>query len=381
MNSQNKLINDILSTYNNILENKRIVERAQDLRNTLSKLGYQEKGNELTSGGGDVNTKLTTIVSELLTTFKENNPDVKVRITSGNDAYHKGLDYNSKHKSGDAIDLTIEPYNSETSKSFISLVKNFQKKYPDLGFIDEYTNPSRAATGKHYHLQLGRTQDSTSSTTTKPTTSSTNTGSVSNNSTDNDEDGGFIGNVAKSLVNAIGIKESLDYESLGKKTILRFGDVLIPKKDNSNIKSPVSGVVSKYFNDCDGLTIKFDSEGKTLYLNYCGIESSRFRINQKIKKGETIGSPDYDVKVSLFDSKGNKQQIKSNKKTDSDEEWSSFFKSNNKKTNYSDERDSKDYSRYEDDLARELIKMKDNLFKVNKKNKIEENIKRIKGLL
>ena len=210
MNTQNKLINDILSTYNNILENKRIIERAQDLRNTLSKLGYQEKGNELTSGGGDVDTKLTTIVGELLTEFKKNNPNVKVKITSGNDRYHKGLDYASKHKTGDAIDLTIEPYNSETSKSFISLVNNFQQKYPDLGFIDEYTNPSKAATGKHYHLQLGKTSNSSSP-------------SKSNGEFENDtEDESIVSSITKSVKNAFGLNEGEKIE----KNIKRIKDLL-----------------------------------------------------------------------------------------------------------------------------------------------------------
>jgi 5-hydroxyisourate hydrolase-like protein (transthyretin family) len=372
MNTQNKLINDIMSTYGNILENKRIVERAQDLRNTLKSLGYSEKGSEISSGG-EITSEISNIVSEILKEYKKTNPDVSVKITGGNDKYHQGLSYNSKHKTGNAIDVTIEPYNSKNANDFISIVKKFIQKYRKLGFRDEYTNPSKAATGKHFHLEYNSEGVANNNVT--------NTNSVSDNSTDNDKNGGFLQQVGRSLVNAIGIKESLDYTSLGKKTSLRFGDILIPKKENSNIKSPVSGVVSKYFNDCNGLTIKFESESETLYLNYCGIESSRFRIGQKIKKGEVIGSPDSDVKVSVFNSNGNKQKINSNKKTDSDKGLSSFFKTDSKTTTYPDKSDSKDYSRYDNELAREFIKMKDNLFKVNKKDKLEENIKRIKGLL
>ena len=366
MNTQNKLINDILSTYNNILENKCIIERAQDLRNTLKSLGYSEKGSEISSGG-EINSEISNIVSEILKEYKKTNPDVNVIVTGGNDKYHQGLSYNSKHKTGNAIDVTIEPYTSKNANDFITIVKQFIQKYPKLAFRDEYTNPSKASTGKHFHLEFNSEGVANNNVT--------NTNSVS------DENDGFLTQVAKGLVAQMGVKESLDYESLGKKTSLRFGDILIPKKENSNIKSPVSGVVSKYFNDCNGLTIKFESEGETLYLNYCGIESSRFSIGQKIKKGEVIGSPDSDVKVTLLNSKGNKQKINSNKKTDSDKGLSSIFKTDNKKTTYPDKSDSKDYSRYDNELAREFIKMKDNLFKVNKKDKLEENIKRIKGLL
>lgn len=380
MNTQNKTIKEILSLYDVILENKNVTERAQNLRNTLKSLGYTEKGSEISSGG-EITDEISNIVSEILKEYKQTNPDVKVRITSGNDNYHKKLSYNSKHKTGNAIDITIEPYNSKNASDFITIVKKFIQKYPKLGFRDEYTNPSEAATGKHFHLEYGSggILSPSKDTDTTNTSSDTNTNSVS------DENNGFLAQVAKGLVAKMGITESLDYESLGKKTSLRFGDILIPKKENSNIKSPVSGVVSKYFNDCNGLTIKFESEGETLYLNYCGVESSSFRIGQKIKKGEVIGSPDSDVKVTLLDSKGNKQKINSNKKTDSDKGFSSFFKTNSKTnskiTTYPDKSDSKDYSRYDNELAREFIKMKDNLFKVNKKDKLEENIKRIKGLL
>lgn len=206
MNSRNKIIRDILSTYNNILENKRIVERAQDLRNTLKSLGYSEKGSELTSGGGDVDTKLTTIVSELLTEFKKIEPDVKVRITAGDDSKHREEKYKSSlHNKGKAIDLTIEPHNPDTSKSFISLVKNFQQKYPDLGFIDEYNNPSKYATGPHYHLQLGKT--STDNSNTPSSASTENQVSSWTNNVEFERDP-LISAIGNSLANYFDIKES-----------------------------------------------------------------------------------------------------------------------------------------------------------------------------
>ena len=378
MNTQNKTIKEILSLYDVILENKNVTERAQNLRNTLKSLGYTEKGSEISSGG-EITNEISNIVSEILKEYKQTNPDAKVRITSGNDNYHKKLSYNSEHKTGNAIDITIEPYNSKNANDFITIVKKFIQKYPKLGFRDEYTNPSEAATGKHFHLEYGSggiLQPSKVTDTPTSTDTTTDTGGTTGTTSYN-----FAREMGKSLLNAIGIKESLDYTSLGKKTSLRFGDVVIPKKENSNIKSPVSGVVSKYFNDCNGLTIKFESEGKTLYLNYCGIEPSRFRVGQKINKGEVIGSPDSDVNVSLFNSNGYKQKINSNKKTDSDKGLGSFFRTNSKPTTYPDKSDSKDYSRYNSEIGRELIKLKDNLFSINKKDKLEENIDRIKNLL
>ena len=378
MNTQNKLINDILSTYNNILENRRIIEAADVYDNVDFKDGVV--GNSKPSGD-NINIALLQDIEAAAKAA-----GVKVDITTAVSGHDKG----TRHEKGNAVDIAKingRAVNLSNRSDADKLVRELEK----LGYItnkgETPSIPKAILTfGFKDHNNHVHVSNTTSSPSTAATSTTSNTNSVSGNSTNNGEDKGFVHNIAKSLVNAIGIKESLDYESLGKKTSLRFGDILIPKKENSNIKSPVSGVVSGYFNDCDGLTIKFESEGKMLYLNYCGIDSSRFSINQKIKKGEVIGSPDSDVKVSLFDSRGNKQKFKSNKKTDSNKGLSSIFKTDNKKTDnekttYPDKNDSKDYSRYSNELAREFIKMKDNLFKVNKKDKLEENIKRIKGLL
>ena len=373
MNSRNKIIRDILSTYNNILENKCIIERAQDLRNTLKSLGYSEKGSEISSGG-EINSEISNIVSEILKEYKKTNPDVNVIVTGGNDKYHQGLSYNSKHKTGNAIDVTIEPYTSKNANDFITIVKQFIQKYPKLAFMDEYTNPSKASTGKHFHLEFnseGVANNNISKTTDTNTTS-------------DGEETSFARQIGKSLLSSIGINETLDYKSLGNKVSLRSGDMILPKESNPKIKSLVSGVISNYFNSCDGLTIKFEDEGKIFYINYCGIESTDFRVGQKIKKGDIISYPKSDVRVSIYNSKGKKEytNMKTNIKTKSDSGGglSSLFISN--KSNSVPKKDiSTDYTQYKSEIGRELIKMKDNLFKVNKKDKLEENIKRIKGLL
>jgi len=129
-------------------------ETAEDIRSTLNQLGYSEKGNEL-SIGGEITDDLSTIVNQILNDFKNTNPTVKITITGGNDKYHKGLGYQSKHTEGKAVDLTLSPYNSETSSSFIKILDSYKSKNSNFTYIDEYTNPSGAATGGHFHLQFG----------------------------------------------------------------------------------------------------------------------------------------------------------------------------------------------------------------------------------
>jgi len=129
-------------------------EDANLLRGTLDDLGYVEKGSEITSGG-DITNDISSIVSNILKDFKQSNPNVKVTITSGNDNFHKRLGYKSKHTEGNAIDITLNPHNTESSNDFTSVLNKYKSKDSKFSFIDEYKNPSSSSTGGHFHLQYG----------------------------------------------------------------------------------------------------------------------------------------------------------------------------------------------------------------------------------
>lgn len=129
-------------------------EDASELRSTLDNLGYDEKGSEITSGG-NITDQISSIVSDILNDYKQLKPDVDVIVTAGNDNFHKKLNYKSKHTEGQAIDLVLKPYNAENANSFISILNKYKSKDAKFSYIDEYTNPSGAATGGHFHLQYG----------------------------------------------------------------------------------------------------------------------------------------------------------------------------------------------------------------------------------
>ena len=135
-------------------DNSILNEDASSLRDDLDSLGYKEKGSELTSGG-PVKDVLTDLVSDVLKSYKQTNPDVTVTLTSGNDRFHKTLSYVSKHTEGSAIDLTISPYNGKNASDFIKVLNTTKGKDSKFTYIDEYTNPSKSATGGHFHLQYG----------------------------------------------------------------------------------------------------------------------------------------------------------------------------------------------------------------------------------
>jgi hypothetical protein len=132
----------------------KVNEASAELRGTLDDLGYEEKSGQLT-GGGEITDEISGIVSDILKDFKATNPKVKVVVTSGNDKFHKTLGYNSKHKSGQAVDLVIKPYNSANANSFIKILNKYKSSNPKFNYIDEYTNPTSSATGGHFHLQYG----------------------------------------------------------------------------------------------------------------------------------------------------------------------------------------------------------------------------------
>lgn len=129
-----------------------INEDASALRSTIKSLGYSEKGNEISSGG-NISTEISTIVSNILKDFKETNPNVQVVVTSGNDKFHQNVGYNSKHSQGNAVDVVLKPYTNEIGNSFIQILNKYKSSDNKFSFIDEYTNPSKASTGGHFHLQ------------------------------------------------------------------------------------------------------------------------------------------------------------------------------------------------------------------------------------
>lgn len=76
-----------------------------------------------------------------------------VRFTAMNDRFHHKLNYVSKHTQGKAIDFTLTK--KPTKQEGAGLV-NMLKKGGAAHAIDEYNNPSGAATAGHIHAQFAR---------------------------------------------------------------------------------------------------------------------------------------------------------------------------------------------------------------------------------
>jgi hypothetical protein len=128
---------------------------ANRLRAAINEAGFVEKGQEL-SNGGDITKQTADLGISFVKKCKQEVPQVQLRFTGGNDAFHHTLSYNSRHKSGRGLDFTIIPYSSANQKAVLKVLQGFAAgNVPNVKFIDEYSNPTRKASGKHFHFSWG----------------------------------------------------------------------------------------------------------------------------------------------------------------------------------------------------------------------------------
>jgi len=135
---------------------------ADRLRAALNQFGYKEKGEEL-SNGGDITPEMADYTIAVFRKIKRKMPDLKIRATGGNDQYHQGLSYRSRHKDGRAVDFTISPATETNIRKVDKILRGFSAGENDLArFINEYDDPTKAATGKHFHMSWGKGTEASS---------------------------------------------------------------------------------------------------------------------------------------------------------------------------------------------------------------------------
>jgi len=127
---------------------------ADRLRAVLKELGYSEKGKEL-ANAGDITREMADYAIAVFRTIK-NTTGIGVTVTGGNDLYHQRLPSNSRHKTGRGVDFVITPSNESNVKRIEDILKGFAAgNYSEARYLNEYNNPTIAATGKHFHISWG----------------------------------------------------------------------------------------------------------------------------------------------------------------------------------------------------------------------------------
>jgi len=315
-----KKIFEILSSYREIEKTKQdfkqnlleseVTEKSQDLRNyAVSKLGWTEKKQELSSGG-ELNDDLTKIINELVFDYAKLAPSCKGQFTAGNDKFHHGIkDYVSRHTKGAAVDVTLP---QGCHESFIQILKTYKTKYNGFSFIDEYKNPTKnakgeiIATGGHFHISYikgnpegssgGGKKEKTSDTSVATDGSTPEpSGSLSEPS---NVDTGLV-NVGKQIFSKMGLKES----SFGDKAKTKSGGIIVlPASIFKNITSITSGEIQRPIDtkNCrNGFVI--DSTTSKYKVEYCFIDDVKVNFGKIVHDGDLLGRTITDVEVRFYD--------------------------------------------------------------------------------
>lgn len=135
---------------------------------------------------------------------------------------------------------------------------------------------------------------------------------TSNDKTSSNDD--ILMSFTNKLGKSFGLKEEKNYSDFGNNISYSSGKVLIPKDNNSRIKSPVNGkiIYGKFNSSCNNqITIENNINGETGYLQFCGISRPYLSDGQSVSIGKTIGETDSDVIVTQYDSSWNKLKISS----------------------------------------------------------------------
>jgi len=130
---------------------------ANELRKCMDDLGpnVYEKGVEI-DNGGDISSCLKDYACSFFTYISKNHPDLTIRVTGANDAFHHKLKYHSSHVEGNGLDFKVTPWSSGTQKIINDALGGFHKGAPSkYHWIDEYARMTAAASGKHFHMRCG----------------------------------------------------------------------------------------------------------------------------------------------------------------------------------------------------------------------------------
>ena len=338
MSSQKKLTEDILFSYDIILENKNLIREALNIV-PLAKTNYSHVKYDYD------NTRNDSVNKPLLDDMQAAGQSVGVVLTittakSGHGAKTKSGNL-SRHTKQTAVDISKlngigsnGASNSTNGNSeFRALGNKVKNALVSMGYRWNSERGNDKAVlwqtdmgGNHFnHLHISNQSESGSgapiaSTDVEKPTSTGNTASTSTEtntsastetnttaSTKVPNSGGaetFAKNIGGKILKSImGITESFNLSSFGNNSKSLGGKIFIPKNDNVKIKSPVSGTAVDIISNSscvNQIVIEFNHEGQPHYLEYCGIKRPSVQVGKKIFIDKVLGNTDSNVTVKLY---------------------------------------------------------------------------------
>jgi hypothetical protein len=442
MSSQKKLTEDILFSYDIILENKNLIREALNIV-PLAKTNYSHVKYDYD------NTKNDSVNKPLLDDMQAAGQSVGVVLTittakSGHGAKTKSGNL-SRHTKQTAVDISRlngigsngASNGTNGNSEFRALGNKVKNALVSMGYRWNSERGNDKAVlwqtdmgGNHFnHLHISNQSESGSGapiastdiekpTSTGDTASSTETNTTA--STKVPKSGGaetFAKNIGGKILKSImGITESFNLSSFGNNSKSLGGKIFIPKNDNVKIKSPVSGTAVDIISNSscvNQIVIEFNHEGQPHYLEYCGIKRPSVQVGEKIYIDKVLGHTDSNVTVKLYSEEKKVKNIDVNssdnivpvgnifrKKDDDDKKNNRDGKNDedNKvnrykiKNDYDDKKNDSDYDKNNDndydlnnknEYSKLFLKAYRNLKKsfYPKQKKVDEQIERIKSLL
>ena len=344
MEKESKLVNEILSLYDTILENKEIVEASDVYDNVDFKDNVVGKS---TPSKDNINVSL---LQDIQTAAKA--AGLKVDITTA----VSGHDTGTRHESGNAVDIAIingkavSLSNREDADKLVGVLvqmgyqKNVEsgnkKAVLTFGFPghDNHVHVSNTGGVSSQAPSGGTASDNAYDAATNVDTSSKSI-SVFNSSAPKDT---LIHDLASQTGKKIApvkteshqIKENKQF---GNDISNRYGRLIIPKDSNPKIKSPIAGeIINKYSPTCvNQITVK-SNDKKPFYLQFCGISSPSVRVGQSISRKDILGNTKTDVEVTMYDGSWNTIKIDDNLSGKSKEYGNNTKRDKDSNKSYSD---------------------------------------------
>lgn len=244
----------------------------------------------------------------------------------------------SRHPSGNAVDIAIIN-GKAVSNSNRSDAEKLVRELVKMGYVknSESGNPKAVLTfgfpGHDNHVHVSNTTGTSTEkqdvkvteplspskdfgnkelgAKTEPETTDKSKTTTEPETTSSDPEKTYYDSFSSSVASLFGLNESIVYGNFGKNTSTKSDYILIPKKSNDTIKSPVSGKIEncKYNSSCDNqFSIKHEIDGEDYYLEFCGIDKIKISGGY-ISQGDTIGEIKDDVKVFLYNKRCKKEYI------------------------------------------------------------------------
>jgi hypothetical protein len=353
-------INNILSIYNSILENKKIISLNEIKPITLSQTRYNNVKIDSKASSDSVNKAL---LDDLQTAASR--AGIIVTITTASTGHNTKTSTGSDSRHGQKTAVDIAKINNEDSGGATGpsngnpRFRDAGNKLKDILVSMRYSLNSERGNdkavlwqtgvgGNHYnHLHVSNTTDSTTNSSTGNTTTNNTTSDTTSlapqqidpnqayykaNLIDPNQTY-YQSSVQREHYNII--SEEKIYGSFGNGVSSDGYTLVIPKDKNSKIKSPIDGVIKKqgFSYDCKNkINIEHEINSKKFYLEYCGLKKTKDSGN--VFKSEMIGETgDDDITVTLYNSSKERVRIDYYKEKESSDDYKKSS-SGGKKSSY-----------------------------------------------